>query len=661
MTKEEILELRNKVINHPNVSEEEKRRVLALIDQGQTYGFDSGFSSIDRQWLKYYDDDAEEKIYNIPQNKSVWDVIEEKLIEHYDIPALAYFGREFSRPEFIESCYKWARTFRAMGVEENEVVPVYGPFVPDVCAMVFALNMIGACPYFLKLAISPQALEEETRESKVAVVYDGMWKNVAHEFSKDKFKSVIVVSATSDMPSPKKEIVSFLNKMQAIKDKSGIPNDKKYIWADKALDIANYYTGNVKVPFVKDRRTFITSSSGTTVGGVVKGTPVTNEAALYQMIMGDVAGNQFFPGDKCLTHFPPTASTSLNLLFLYPLFKGLTIHLDPRVSEKDFFNQLDSIKPNIAVNTSSMWESYFKRVARLIAKGMQYDLSHAKVWVVGGEGTDVNKFIAWNELMHICNNERGVVSGYGTSEAFASICTEKTNARNPFTKPVMGVGVPYAGLTVGIFDDNGNELKINQRGNLWVKGPSVMKGYYNKPELTKKAFENGWFKTGDLAEIDENGFVFIWGRVTDRIDLSTGKPLYLFDVAQEIKKHPAIADAVVLQMPTNENENNLVAHIAWKDEYSKDDKEDFIKEINEMVLSYIPEEIQFSAFCEHGDMLPYSQTTLKKDKNGMSNQTKGYEKVVGNDVVKVEFEIDSNGKYYMKEKQKGRKLILCNK
>ena len=91
MTKEEILELRNKVINHPNVSEEEKRRVLALIDQGQTYGFDSGFSSIDRQWLKYYDDDAEEKIYNIPQNKSVWDVIEEKLIEHYDIPALAYF------------------------------------------------------------------------------------------------------------------------------------------------------------------------------------------------------------------------------------------------------------------------------------------------------------------------------------------------------------------------------------------------------------------------------------------------------------------------------------------------------------------------------------------------------------------------------------------
>ena len=139
------------------------------------------------------------------------------------------------------------------------------------------------------------------------------------------------------------------------------------------------------------------------------------------------------------------------------------------------------------------------------------------------------------------------------------------------------------------------------------------------------------------------------------------KPLYLFDVAQEIKKHPAIADAVVLQMPTNENENNLVAHIAWKDEYSKDDKEDFIKEINEMVLSYIPEEIQFSAFCEHGDMLPYSQTTLKKDKNGMSNQTKGYEKVVGNDVVKVEFEIDSNGKYYMKERQKGRKLILCNK
>ena len=172
-----------------------------------------------------------------------------------------------------------------MGVEPDEVVPVYGPFVPDICAMTLALNMIGATPYFLKLAISPEALEEETRDSKIAVVFDGMWKNVAGEFSKPKFKNVIVASASDDMPSPKKEIVSFISSVQAMKDKSSIPKEKKYIWCDKAKDIADYYTGNVKVPFKPDRAAFITSSSGTTVGGVVKGVIATNESTLAQLEM----------------------------------------------------------------------------------------------------------------------------------------------------------------------------------------------------------------------------------------------------------------------------------------------------------------------------------------------------------------------------------------
>ena len=190
----------------------------------------TGYASIDKPWLKYYKEGAENLANNIPLNKTVWDVIEEKLLEYYDIPALEYFGRIFSKQEFIDLCYVWARTFRAMGVEPGEVVPIYGPFVPDFCAMIFGLNMIGACPYFLKLAISKEALEEETRDSKIAVVFDGMWKNVAHEFSKDKFKNVIVASVSADMPSPKKQIVSFMNKMEAIKSKSQIPNEKKYIW-----------------------------------------------------------------------------------------------------------------------------------------------------------------------------------------------------------------------------------------------------------------------------------------------------------------------------------------------------------------------------------------------------------------------------------------------
>lgn len=75
-----------------------------------------------------------------------------------------------------------------MGVEENEIVPIYGPFFPDVCSITCALNLIGATPYFLKLAMSKQDFEIETSESRFAIAFDGMWNNVKDVFSDDRFK-----------------------------------------------------------------------------------------------------------------------------------------------------------------------------------------------------------------------------------------------------------------------------------------------------------------------------------------------------------------------------------------------------------------------------------------------------------------------------------------
>ena len=639
-----------KAINERNYKKVEELKIILNISEEQVKYFDNGltgYPSIDKIWLNYYRKGAEEQANNIPVNKTVWDVIEEKLLEYYDIPALEYFGRTFSKQEFIDLCYTWARTFRAMGVLENEVVPVYGPFVPDICAMVFGLNMIGACPYFLKLAISKEALAEETKESKIAVVYDGMWQNVREEFSKDKFKNVIVATVTADMPSPKKEIVSFLNKIQTMKNKSEIPDEKKFIWTDKARDIANYYSGNVKVPFVNDRPTFITSSSGTTVGGVVKGTVATNESTISQLYMGNVSGIQYFPGDRCLNHFPPTASTSLNALFLLALYHGETIIVDPRVSEKDFYNQIINLKPNIALTTGSAWEAFFNRVSKEMKQGKKFDFSYAKGWTVGGEGTTCRLFKKWNEIMQE-TGAKGIYSGYGSSELFSAVSVEKVDVRYDFSKPIMSVGIPYAGITMGVFDENGNELSYNQRGELRIKAKSSMKGYYNKPELTAETKIDGWIKTGDLAEIDDKGFIYVWGRVKDSIKLSNGGELYLFDVANKLKENNYIDDAIILSMPTEDNENNLVAHIVWNNQVKEEDKKLYIELMNEQLARFLSIEVEVSAYSFHDIMLPYSPTTLKKDKNKMSKQTTGYVQVIDGEISSIEFNLNENGKYSQK-------------
>lgn len=538
----------------------------------------------------------------------------------------------------------WARAFKSLGVKEDEIVAYYGPFMPDICYMTLALNMIGACPYFLKLAISPEALAEETKECKVAIVFDQMWENVKNEFSEDRFETVIIAKVTDAMPFPKKQIVSVLSGM---KNKVIIPKEKKYISVLKARKLGEKFEGNLKAEFETDRNAFITSSSGTTVGGVVKGVVATNESVLSQLSSSDASDNQFLTGERCLNHFPPTAATSLNLLFLLPLYRGMTIVIDPRVSEKDFYNQITKLHVNVACSTGSAWEAFFNRLEAEKNAGKKYDFSYVSCWVVGGEGTDSKKFKRWQSLMNELGSERGLASGYGASEVFASACSEEVNARYDFRKTIMSVGIPFAGITVGVFDKQGNELGYNKRGELRIKSNSLMKGYYNKSRLTEESKVDGWIRTGDVSEIDENGFVYIWGRENDSLTLPDGREIYLFDIANKIKEKWFIDDAIVLNKPTESNPINLVAHIVWDKSVIDAEKANNLYQIVNAVKQYEPE-VEICAFAEHDVMLPYSPTTLKKDKNKMAKQLNGFIRVADGTIERIQFCDNGNGFYSIK-------------
>ena len=595
----------------------------------------TGHPSIDKPWLKYYKPDAEEEAINIPADKTVWDVIEEKLLRYRDIPAIEYFGRRISRPEFIDMVYTWAKALKAIGVRENEVVPYYGPFFPDVGAIAFALNIIGACPYFLKLAIDGKSLAEETSASRFAIVYDDMWTNVRDEFSKARFEKVIIITASDAMPGPKKQIVSLIGRSKWRKTGLRVSDGGKYLRLSAAKKYSARFQGEIKAAFVPDRAAFITSSSGTTVGGVVKGCVATNESTIAQLYMGAASGVQFFTGERCLNHFPPTASTALNILFFLPLYRGLTVVMDPRVSESDFYRQAISEHASVIVNTGSAWEAFFNRVELEMSKGRQFDFSCAKSWVVGGEGTDISKYKRWNRILIEYGSPVGIASAYGMSELFSAVCTETPDARCGENSQIMSVGIPYAGMTAGVFDEDGKELGYNKRGELWIKSKSAMKEYYNKPELTARTRIDGWIHTGDLAEIDENGFVYIWGRCSDTVTLSDGQRIYLFDIANKIKEHESIDDAIVLPIVAQGEDGKLAAHIVWADKPSKAEKTQRISEINKSLQGSFPDELVIFGYAEHERMLPYSPTTLKKDKNLLTKQTDGYYQLVDNTLVTV--------------------------
>ena len=118
---------------------------------------------------------------------------------------------------------------------------------------------------------------------------------------------------------------------------------------------------------------------------------------------------------------------------------------------------------------------------------------------------------------------------------------------DPMAKPGTA-GLARTGMDVGIRDEQGNRLGPNEPGEICVRGPAVLKGYFENPEADAKVFKDGWFHTGDLGYVDEQGFVFLTGRASDMY-ISGGTNIYPREIEEVLVTHPAISEAAVLGVP----------------------------------------------------------------------------------------------------------------
>ena len=605
----------------------------------------TGLSTIDKPWLKQYEN-YDPKNDAFEKDKTVWDVTEKLLEKYSDINFIEYFGRNISRETFAGYVETWARTLRAMGVQPGEYIPIYAPATPEAFALFFAANAIGAIPYYQKLAITPAALEQETKESRYAIVFDSLWKNVKEVFGKDRFERVIVISAADSMMFPLKQITKMKSYFDNRKSENGIPDTDKYIWTDKAIKLAKYYTGEYKVPFEPNRIATITTSSGTT-STVVKGIMDTNEGMLASLACTVNAETGYTAGKRTLTCFPPTASTSLNCLQLLPTFTGGTIVFDPRVDISKWYDQLMKYKPDITISTGPVWERFVQDLLEKEKKtGKTCDLSWQDYFIMGGAGTTPNILNNINEVIHDRGAKNDIHVGYGFSEVFGVLSVAKyegkyREAEN--TRPVISVGIPLPGYDVGIFDENGKELPYGQglRGELWIKAPSNMHGYYGKPEVTAATVVNGWIHSGDLCEMDDDGNIFFYGRLKNHIITDVNVKEYLFDVANNIREKFNLHDLMLEKKVLNNGKVSLNLYYA-QEENNLVDSDELIKAID----AYVGESnLTIDGYKEFERSLPIDPTTLKartKDKDG-------FVKFKGSDKYEVSYELVDEDLYSKSE------------
>jgi long-chain acyl-CoA synthetase len=136
-------------------------------------------------------------------------------------------------------------------------------------------------------------------------------------------------------------------------------------------------------------------------------------------------------------------------------------------------------------------------------------------------------------------------NGYGLTET-SSVTT--MNSGDDYVRKPDSVGPPVPVCEVKVVDEEGQELPLGSVGELWIKGPNVVRGYWNNPEATAETFTDGWLHSGDLARIDEEGFVYIVDRAKDLL-IRGGENISSVEVESAIFEHPAVADVAVIGIP----------------------------------------------------------------------------------------------------------------
>jgi long-chain acyl-CoA synthetase len=506
-----------------------------------------------RPWFRVWRAGVPKTVAPFPR-QSVFNLLVDSAAGFPGSTAIAFLGHHMNYRQLLQEVERFSAVIAGLGVKRGDHVGLLLPNSPQYVIAWYACQRLGAVAVGNNPLYTQRELAHQIRDHApgVMIVLDQLypaWAAVQHEVA---VREVIVTKLTDYMRFP-------LNLLAPIKFKKDakhegkpwppVPADARVRWWKQAMGSAGAPPPVAEVDAERDVATLV-YTGGTT--GLSKGAMLSHH---------NISSNirQVVP---CITFFERGRDGVMCILPFFHSFGLVAMNfgiaqagklvLLPRFEVHMALKQLDKEKP-----------SFFPGVPRLFValneapETAKYDLKSVKACISGA--APLPRAVA--EKFHRVTGGANLVEGYGLTE------TSPVTHVNPFDKPkhgTIGLPIPDTDCRIVSLEDPDSEVPSGERGELCIKGPQVMLGYWNKPEATAEMIRGGWLHTGDIAIMDDEGFFQIVDRMKDMIIVS-GFNVYPTEVEAVIYRHPKVLKACVVGLPDDTTGERVKAYVVAKE------------------------------------------------------------------------------------------------
>lgn len=480
---------------------------------------------MEKIWLKNYAEGIAEEI-NADRCPSVMHIFEEAVAKYADKVAFLNMGKSLTFSEVDRLSKQFAAYLQSSGLKKGDAVAIMMPNLLQYPIALFGVLRAGMVVVNVNPMYTNRELKHQLNDSgaKAIVIVENFAHTLAEVVADTPVKQVLTTQIGDMLPVPKRWIVNFvIKRVKKMVPEFSLPGAKSFLSTLSEGARAQYQRPELH----GDDLAFLQYTGGTT--GVSKGAMLT-----HRNMVGNLEQVSSFlellieKGEEMIVTALPLyhifALTANCLTFVKFGCANLLI-TNPR-DMPGFVKELSENPFTMMTGVNTLFNGL------LNTPGFkELDFSNFKLALGGGAAVQRPVAERWHEV-----TGRVLLEGYGLTE-----CSPVVTVNPPDLERYKGsIGVPLPSTDIRLIDDEGNEVPMGEAGEMFVKGPQVMKGYFNRPEATEEILNDGWLATGDIAKCDEEGYFYIVDRKKDMI-LVSGFNVF----PNEIEEVAAMMDEVI--------------------------------------------------------------------------------------------------------------------